>query len=118
MLYTPLKSNIYLSGMSCISCKEIALLTIINLKNANFSGAPPLAGSGPCWGLPPNPPAVLPSLCSLRLGFFATLRRSSSFFINFCSHGWVKLAMSKHQLAGTLEIKTDTSRKSKVFRIC
>ena len=37
MLYTPLKSNIYLSGISCISCKEIAFLTIINLKNANFS---------------------------------------------------------------------------------
>ena len=49
MLYIPLKSNIYLSGMSCISCKEIAFLTIINLKNA----------PGPHWDLtvlPPLPP--------------------------------------------------------------
>ena len=28
--------------MFCISCKEIVFLTIINLKNANFYGAPPL----------------------------------------------------------------------------
>ena len=83
-----------------------------------FLGLRPWLGLDPVGGSPPKPPAVLPSLCSLRSGFFATLRRSSSFFINFCSHGWVKLAMSKHQLAGTLEIKTDTSRKSKVFRIC
>ena len=31
-----------ISGMSCISCKEIAFLTIINLKNANYYGAAPL----------------------------------------------------------------------------
>ena len=73
MLYTPLKSNIYLSGMSCISCKEIAFLTIINLKNANFSGALPQTPPWARWGggltAPPNPPAVLTSLRSLPLLF-------------------------------------------------
>ena len=73
MLYTPLKSNIYLSGMSCISCKEIAFLTIINLKNANFSGALPQTPPWARWGggaySPPNPPAVLTSLRSLPLVF-------------------------------------------------
>ena len=33
-----------------------------------------------------TPSAVLTLLCSLCLGFFAMLRRSFSFFINFCSH--------------------------------
>ena len=61
MLYTPLKSNIYLSGMSCISCKEIAFLTIINLKNDNYK--PP----GPHWVGLQHPlscsyPALLTSL--------------------------------------------------------
>ena len=62
MLYTPLKSNIYLSGMSCISCKEIAFLTIINLKNANFSGALRLdpVGEGGAYSTPTTPQLFLP----------------------------------------------------------
>ena len=43
--------------MSCISCKEIAFLTIINLKNASFSGAPPVdpvEGGGGGGGLGKN----------------------------------------------------------------
>ena len=75
MLYTPLKSNIYLSGMSCISCKEIAFLTIINLKNANFSGALPQTPPWARWGgaySPPQPPSCsyLASLPSLGLPCF------------------------------------------------
>ena len=63
MLYTPLKSNIYLSGMSCISCKEIAFLAL------------PLDSVGGSWGgglqHPPKPPSCsyfvsLPSLGILR----------------------------------------------------
>ena len=38
---------------------------------------------------PPPLPPVFTSLRSLHSGFFATLRRSSSFFINFCSHACI-----------------------------
>ena len=48
-----------------------------------------LSGGLTATSPPPNSPAVitsLRSLCSLSLGFFAPLGKSSSFFINFCSH--------------------------------
>ena len=80
MLYTPLKSNIYLSGMSYISCKEIAFLALpLDSVGGSWRG-------GGAYSTPPNPLAVLTSFRSLHSGFFAMLRRSSLFFINFCSH--------------------------------
>ena len=68
MLYSPLKSNIYLSGMSCISFKEIAFLTIINLKSAR--GSQPLDPLGGITAPHPNPQLFLPR--------FAPFTRASS----------------------------------------
>ena len=69
-----------------INFKEIAFLTIINLKNPKD----PIEGVGAYSAPPHNPPAVLTLLHSLRSAFFTMLRRSSSFFINFCSHALSK----------------------------
>ena len=54
-----------MSGMPCISCKEIAFLTIINLQNSNFSGALPLGpvgggGWGWAYSTPATPQMLLP----------------------------------------------------------
>ena len=70
----------FCESLVVINFKEISFLTIINFKNANW----PLDPVGGAYSPPPR--AVLISLRTLRSGFFARLRRSSSFFINFCSH--------------------------------
>ena len=67
----------FCESLVVINFKEISFLTIINFKNANW----PLDPVGGAYSPPP-----LISLRTLRSGFFARLRRSSSFFINFCSH--------------------------------